>query len=129
MSALVHDTIVDLLGRGIAVRFQVHGDSMYPVIHSGDYVLVEPVEMSAVRAGDVVLSLTARGLTAHRVIAITATTITTRGDNAPAADPPFTAQQLLGRVRSAEHEGRARAMRGRVAVAVIRALRRLRRLV
>ena len=112
MSALVHETIVDLLGRGIAVRFQVHGDSMYPVIHSGDYVLVEPSAWSAVRIGDVVLSLTERGLTAHRVVAIDRATITTRGDNALESDPPFTAAQLLGRVRSAEHEGRARSMTG-----------------
>lgn len=112
MSALVHDTIVDLLGRGIAVRFQVHGDSMYPVIHSGDYVLVEPVALTDVRLGDVVLSLTARGLTAHRVVAITQTTITTCGDNALDNDPPITAAELLGRVRRAEHEGQAREMRG-----------------
>lgn len=112
MSALVHDTIVDLLGRGIAVRFQVHGDSMYPVIHSGDYVLVEPCSFTDVRIGEVVLSLTGRGLTAHRVITITATTITTRGDNALALDAPFTAAQLLGRVRSVEHAGRLRAVTG-----------------
>jgi len=112
MSALVHETIVDLLGRGIAVRFQVHGDSMYPVIHSGDFVLVEPVDPARVRRGDVVLSLTDRGLTAHRVIAIHGATFTTRGDNCAALDAPFTAAQLLGRVRSAEHEGRTRAVAG-----------------
>lgn len=127
MSALVHETIADLLGRGIAVRFQVHGDSMHPVIHSGDYVLVEPVEAGRVRRGDVVLSLTERGLTAHRVVAISGSTFTTRGDNAPAPDAPFTAAQLLGRVRSAEHEGRVRSMRG-VRTAAARAKAFLRRL-
>lgn len=109
---LVHETISDLLGRGISVRFQVTGDSMYPVIHSGDFVLVEPVDPARVRRGDVVLSLTKRGLTAHRIVAIDGTTFTTRGDNCLVLDAPFTAAQLLGRVTSAEHEGRTRPVAG-----------------
>jgi signal peptidase I len=125
MSALARETIADLLAQGISVRFQAHGDSMAPIIHSGDYLLVEPIASAHVRRGDVVLSLTARGLTAHRVIAIDDAMFTTRGDNASAPDTPFAARQLLGRVRSVEHDGRAHRVRGRAEAAVIRMLRRM----
>lgn len=129
MSAVARDTIVDLLARGISVRFQAHGDSMHPVILSGDYLLVEPVAPELVIRGDIVLSLTERGLTAHRVVSTGPATFTTRGDNAPAADAPFSAAQLLGRVKAVERDGRSRPMHAGAGVAVMRALRRVRRLV
>lgn len=98
--------IAEILGRGHTVRFQASGDSMHPLIRSNDHLLVEPVDPSAIRRGDVVLARLDRGLTAHRVVRVDAAgTITTRGDNAPAEDPPFGAAQLLGRVVSIERDG------------------------
>jgi signal peptidase I len=103
--------IAELLRAGHAVRFPAHGFSMAPTIHSGDFLLVEPAHPSEVRPGDVVLSLTPRGLTAHRVINIDASDVfTTRGDNAAASDEPFGANALLGRVVRLERAG------GRVAI-------------
>lgn len=90
------ELIVDLLSRGHAVEFQVHGDSMYPVIRENDTLHVEPVRECA--RGDVVLVLAERGLTAHRVIAKRGTTLILRGDNAPAADDPIEKSQVLGKV-------------------------------
>ena len=126
MSAVARDTIVDLLAQGISVRCLARGDSMDPAIRSGDYLLVEPIAAAMVRRGDIVLSLTERGLTAHRVVAIGPSTFTTRGDNAPAPDAPFTTEQLLGRVKAIEHDGRSHAPGGRAGVAVRRALRKVR---
>ena len=103
------NVIVDLLERGHAVRFRVHGDSMHPVIRAEDVVHVEPGR--AFRKGDVVLTLTGRGLTAHRVIRIDAQRIITRGDNAPAADDPADVSCVLGRVTSVERNGVTRAVR------------------
>lgn len=125
MKGVARDTIVDLLTRGISVRFEARGDSMHPVIRSGDYLVVEPVAPGRVGHGDVVLSLTERGLTAHRVISIGQATFTTRGDNAPAPDAPFRADQLLGRIKIIERDGRPRAVRAGARVAVMRALRRV----
>ncbi|MDQ3280990.1 MAG: S24/S26 family peptidase, partial [Acidobacteriota bacterium] len=71
------ELIVDLLRRGHAVKFRVRGDSMHPTIRDNESLHVEPV--TDVRIGDVVLVLADRGLTAHRVIAMDAETITTRG--------------------------------------------------
>lgn len=88
------DVIVDLLRRGHAVQFRVHGDSMHPVIRAEDLVHVEP--RTDMHVGDVVLVLAERGLTAHRITAIAGTRIVTRGDNAPAADPVVDASAVLG---------------------------------
>lgn len=117
--------IVDLLERGHAVRFRVHGDSMHPVIRAEDVVHVEPGR--ACRVGDVILTLTGRGLTAHRVTRIDAERIITRGDNAPADDDPVDVSCVLGRVTSVERNGVERTVRRENFV--LRWLRRIRRAV
>lgn len=101
--------IAALLRDGHNVRFPAHGISMAPAIRSGDYLLVEPAHSSRVRCGDVVLTLTHRGLTAHRVVSIDPDRLrfTTRGDNAPASDEPFGVDALLGHVVATERAGRS----------------------
>ena len=119
------EVIVDLLSRGHAVQFQVHGDSMDPVIRENDMLHVEP-SRDFVR-GDVVLVLAARGLTAHRVIARRGSQLILRGDNAPAPDDPVEESQVLGKVTYVLREGKKRGV-SRNAVAIATALvRRLRR--
>jgi len=98
--------IAAILADGKIVRFEADGDSMYPLIRSGDRLLVEPVAPRALRRGDVVLARLDRGLTAHRIVRIDGATITMRGDNCDVDDPPFAPAQLLGRVRAVEREGR-----------------------
>jgi phage repressor protein C with HTH and peptisase S24 domain len=98
------ELIVDLLGRGHAVQFQVHGDSMYPVIRENDTLHVEPLRDFA--RGDVVLVLAERGLTAHRVVSRRGTTLILRGDNAPAPDDPVEESQVLGKVTYALRDGK-----------------------
>ncbi|MBV8518578.1 MAG: hypothetical protein JO197_14365 [Acidobacteria bacterium] len=100
------DLIADLLGRGHEVQFRARGDSMHPLIHGDDLLHVVPAHPASIARGDVVLTRAARGLTAHRVLRIDATTLVTRGDNAPADDPPASFDQLLGRVAFAERDGR-----------------------
>lgn len=118
------DVIVELLSRGHAVQFRVHGDSMYPVIRENDTLHVEPSRHF--RRGDVVLVLAGRGLTAHRIIARRGTTLILRGDNAPAADDPVEESQVLGKVTYALRDGRSvdvRSLRARAAAFLRRRLR------
>ncbi|HUR79204.1 MAG TPA: S24/S26 family peptidase [Thermoanaerobaculia bacterium] len=107
------ELIVDLLSRGHAAEFQVHGDSMYPVIRENDTLHVEPARSFS--RGDVVLVLADRGLTAHRVIARRGTTLILRGDNAPAADDPIEASQVLGRVTYVLRAGKKISVRSAAA--------------
>lgn len=132
MSSVASETIADLLSRGISVRFTVSGDSMHPLIREGDALIVDPARPEDVCIGDVVLSLTERGLTAHRVQQIAATGdgcyFTTRGDNAPGTDVPFSASQLLGRVARIDRNGRTSEVTQAtgVALTVLRLMERLR---
>jgi signal peptidase I len=92
-----------VLATGARARFTATGDSMYPFIRSGESLLVERVEPNDLRRGDVVLAKLERGLTAHRIVRIEreqgeVSRIQTRGDNCSENDPPFTPDQLVGRI-------------------------------
>jgi signal peptidase I len=95
-------TLRELLSAGHTARFRASGDSMYPSICSGDYLNIVPCGISELRRGDVVLTATERGLTAHRIVRISgrngAVEVTTRGDNALRSDHPVGVTQILGRV-------------------------------
>ncbi len=98
-------TLRELLLAGHTARFRASGDSMYPSICSGDYLNVVPCTPSELRRGDVVLTATERGLTAHRIVRVSerdgAPQIITRGDNSLRSDPPVGAASILGRVAPA----------------------------
>ncbi|HEX6087631.1 MAG TPA: S24/S26 family peptidase [Thermoanaerobaculia bacterium] len=119
------ELIVDLLSRGHAVEFQVHGDSMYPVIRENDTLHVEPLRSCA--RGDVVLVLAERGLTAHRVISKRGTTLILRGDNAPAADDPIEESQVLGKVTFVLRGGKKRGVFRSAVARATAFLRRIRK--
>lgn len=108
--------VAAVLERGYAVRIRVDGDSMDPLLRSGDALIVEPAVAETLRVGDVVLARLDRGLTAHRVIRLDREAgrvvgIRSRGDNCAEADPPFSPERILGRVISRERDGRLVAVR------------------
>lgn len=105
MKALATNVIVDLLSRGHSVRFQARGDSMHPIIRDDDHVQVEPHDPAAIEPGDIVLTMSDRGLTLHRVVHLDGDTIVTRGDNATAPDPALETSRILGRVAYVERDG------------------------
>ena len=93
----------DILGKGDALRFRAYGGSMYPFIRNGDIIEVKPIEVSAVRPGDVVFYHSVGGrLCAHRVIRVGAqrgqVALMTKGDSAPSSDPLVHPEQILGQV-------------------------------
>jgi hypothetical protein len=98
-------TVVDLLGRGVAVRFQASGDSMHPSIRNGEHVHVSPADWASLRVGDVILTRARRGLTAHRLVELRGGTATTRGDNAIGRDAAVPHGAILGRITHIERDG------------------------
>jgi len=107
-------TLRELLAAGHTARFRASGDSMYPAIRGGDNLHVVPCDASKLRAGDIILANTDRGLTAHRIVRIRdaegALWITMRGDNALRCDRAVTYEDVLGRVESIENGTTTRQM-------------------
>lgn len=99
------NTVSDLLRRGVPVRFQAKGDSMYPSIRCGEHVHVSPAEAETLRVGDVVLARARRGLTAHRVVKLHDNSVITRGDNALGRDAVLEHDAVIGRVTLVERGG------------------------
>jgi hypothetical protein len=100
-------TLREVLAAGHTARFCASGDSMYPAIRSGDYVHVVPCDVSKLQRGEIILAMTERGLTAHRIVRIRATMdgirITMRGDNSLRSDRAVAASDILGRIEIAEN--------------------------
>lgn len=93
------------------------GSSMAGVFRDGDLLSIEPVLISALHPGDVVVYVVYKdpqrphdGVnTAHRVIGIKPQGLICRGDNNPLPDPELlTEGRLIGRVTRFERGGRIR---------------------
>lgn len=107
---------------------RVVGDSMDPTLVDGDIVRVMP--LAAPRRGQIVAVFVFGALITHRVVAVRAGRVTTRGDNRLLKDPPISLDKVLGeavevlgrgaleRDRRGEIRVMARRLRGRVSVAV-----------
>lgn len=108
LSALALDAALDIWSRtGQKSVIAVTGRSMFPFIRDGDRVLVTH-GAGGVRRGDVILFRREGMLIAHRVLQSceTGSTFVTKGDNAFDLDPTLNAQEIVGRVRAVEREGR-----------------------
>ena len=95
------DLPVALLREGLARHGRVHlvarGQSMRPLVPDGS--LCEIVRLHAMpRPGQLVAAVRGEVVIVHRVIAVTASLVQTRGDGARRADPPWRAADLLGLV-------------------------------
>ena len=73
---------------------------MLPMIQDGEILHVEHVTAANLQLGDIVVAKTSNGIRAHRLIFkdIALDSFLTRGDAGRESDPPFRAEQILGRV-------------------------------
>lgn len=101
----------ELLGNGRKLRFQARGNSMWPLIRSGDWLDVQPVPGESLRRGDILLCSPEPGkLVAHRLVKIQAGTAGkiyhTRGDAARRPGETLSARDVLGLVVAIRRQGR-----------------------
>ena len=83
--------------------WQGEGQSMEPTFFAGDFVITQKVDAEDLAPGDVVLFQAGKTHVMHRVVAIessaaTEATLTTRGDNNEANDPPVPESALIGKL-------------------------------
>ncbi len=84
------------------------GFSMNPLMKQGDLLLVAPYDSPEIQVGDVVVFPDpARGHIVHRVAAVSAQGIITKGDNIPHVDDRVLApEEIMGRVQAIQRQGR-----------------------
>ncbi|MGH9372056.1 MAG: S24/S26 family peptidase [Vicinamibacterales bacterium] len=114
----------DLLSSGYRVRFRASGSSMHPAICDGDVITVEPIALSCLAPGSVVVYRRFNRLFAHRLVRIEtgrsgAPVFVCRGDAASACDAPVAADQILGEV------GRVQRLAGQNSPGLLTALGRV----
>jgi hypothetical protein len=100
---------------------------MRPTIAPGEQVEVRPLPTARLRVGDVIAVLAADGAVhAHRLVRLAGGRLWTRGDAAPAEDPPHDPRALVGLVRRGGRAGALAARSPRLAP-LVGALGRVRR--
>lgn len=62
--------IVKELGEGRSVTLKPHGNSMTPLINSGDTIVLQPVDPADVKVGDAVLAKVKGRYYIHKVTAV-----------------------------------------------------------
>ena len=103
----------DHANNSLLFAFAVTGSSMFPVLISGDKVLVKRSSLEDLNIGDIIVLLDSSDKhVAHRIISIdaysTPAQITTKGDVHYAPDPPVGIDRVVGKVVAVLHEGEPR---------------------
>ncbi len=95
--------LVDLLTTAIAtngcVAGFIKGNSMWPWLRRGHMLVVESCTLPHLRIGDIAVFIREGRFFAHRVIAVGADRVITKGDARIRPDPPLNSSELMGRVR------------------------------
>lgn len=90
---------------GGSLRLTVTSDSMRPLLRTGDVVVVQPIEPSAVQPGAVIVVQRGGEWITHRLVAIDERGWHTHGDNTRYADEAASAAEIVGRVIAVEQGG------------------------
>jgi len=95
------------------VQTTVRGTSMLPTLRVGDLLTLEAGRAAEMGSGDIVCCFRAGRFYTHRVLGRQGQHLITRGDANLRFDPPVSAEECVGRVVSAERNGRPIALRYR----------------
>ncbi len=88
---------------GTQFHLPVNGDSMFPVIHSGDTVLITISPAGVIPLGSIVFALNGSDFIVHRLIHLVDSTAILKGDHLPRFDPPIAQKQILGIIERVYH--------------------------
>ena len=104
------------LADGRDLRLPLSGGCMRPTIPQGARIVVTPCDVTATRAGDVLVYEEASRLVCHRVLrherGAHGSRLLTRGDGLREHATWIPAAAVIGRVIAIEHDGRRRALSG-----------------
>jgi len=107
----------EVLSRGHCIRVKGRGQSMYPLVRTGDTLDIEPKDPGELKIGDIIFYRRFCGdYVAHRLIKRNGpSTLLTKGDNHYYYDMPVPVDAVLGRVIRIEKEDRQLILSGNIA--------------
>lgn len=111
-----------ILHGNTSIKLPVRGDSMSPLLRTGDTICVEPVTAESASVGDILVYKSEGNMVAHRLVRIlrrnSRCVFLTKGDTFPHIDRPLNESELIGRVCAVEKFGiRFSLMRGLFSIA------------
>lgn len=113
----LYDFTEDLLNADQPVRLKVTGNSMFPLLQSGDVVVVEKCSPADLKPGNVVGVKIGSTWVAHRLLKITARhgniTLLTKGDTCKFRDPELPVEKYIGKVICFSRNGREKSLESR----------------
>ena len=74
--------------------------SMWPVLKTGDLILIQGAKKEDIRIGDVVVWKNVNGFTIHRVVQLTDKILVTKGDGNFKEDEPVKYEDVVGKAVS-----------------------------
>jgi len=117
--SFLRDFSKDIISNNI-VKIRAGGNSMYPFIKKGTVLIIEKVEFSTLKKGDVVVFKGGEKLIAHRLIRFVKTEnaklLLCKGDSRSSYDAPFGADKYIGKVIGKEKENKYIAFNTRLYV-------------
>jgi len=98
----LYDLTDELLASNQNIKLRVGGGSMYPFLKNGDIVTFSKCKAAELKIGDVVIFKSSAKWIAHRLIKTGTQAgkiiLITKGDTCKHKDPPFTEDDLVGKV-------------------------------
>jgi peptidase S24-like protein len=110
------DLAAEILDLGGVIRVQASGASMLPTIWPGDVLVIQSKAGLEIVRGDIVLVAREGRFFIHRLVGRSNAQWMTRGDSMPQNDPPWGADELLGRVTAIHRKGSVRIPQMRVSL-------------
>ena len=107
---VVQQLLLDHMRAGGEAVFLVVSNSMRPLVHQGDEVMVERISSADLRCGDMVTLWNGKGYWTHRFLGWrmrgNTRVLITKGDACYTADPPVSPDQVIGKVAALQRKGR-----------------------
>ncbi len=95
---LLIQTAVNLLESGHPMEINARGYSMFPILRPNQKLVIEPINPTLYRKGDIVVFIINETLIAHRIVWIDTEKCLCRGDATLHFDGPISINKLLGKV-------------------------------
>ncbi len=105
-----------LLSDGASVRLRLSGYSMFPFLRPHDIAIIEPIDASELKRGDVIVFCSEGRWIAHRLVGMNRQngqrTLTAQGDSISKPDALIGEESLLGVIYKVERNGAVKTLDG-----------------